>query len=163
MVRREMQNAVEELFYKLNRWLNPQYTTYGNPANTFSGRKYEPIMYDYIFRRNNAPEKITSWTSLFELPLFKTNISKALLSSDLIHNIEDIIKDPCPFRAFTSIQNETLKEGGNEDKCKDTVKEKGTDTIVRTKRSDNADDDDDEAFISFSDHEAVTSTIYIWG
>merc|ERR1711997_1398104 len=103
MVRHQMQNSIEEIFYKLNRWLNSEYTTYGNPSNTFSGRKYTPIMYDYIFRRVNFPEKVTAWTSWFELPLFKTKVAKSLLPDSLLKNIEDIEKDPEPYKAYSDV------------------------------------------------------------
>ena len=118
-------------------------------------------MYDYIFRRNNVPEKVTAWTSWFELPLFKTNIAKALLSNELLNTIEEMRKDPCPFRAYKSVHDETSKDNTNEEKCKNIVAKKETEAIESSKRSSH-DDDDDDVLISFSDHEAVTSTIYIW-
>jgi hypothetical protein len=160
MVRKEMQNSVEELFYKLKRWLNPEYTTYGNPANTFSGRKYSPIMYDYIFRRTNSPQKVTSWTSWFELPLFKTKIEKSLLSETLMKNIEDIERDPMPYKAFQAVHK--AEQDGTDDKGEDkeVTIETTTESVVRSKRS--SDGKEEMALISFSDHEAVTSTIYVW-
>ena len=159
MVRKEMQNAVEELFYKLKRWLDPEYTTYGNPANTFSGRKYSPIMYDYIFRRTNDPKKVTAWTSWFELPLFKTKIAKSLLSESLLKNIEAIEKDPMPFKEYESVHKAQQGEKNDNEEKEDLTIEKTTENVVRSKRSS---EKEEMALISFSDHEAVTSTIYLW-
>lgn len=159
MVRKEMQNSIEEVLYKLKRWLQPEYTTYGNPDNTFSGHKYSPIMYDYIFRRTNSPEKVSVWTSLFELPLFKTNVSKSLLSESLLKNIEEIKKDHMPFKAYKTLNN-TEKDKTDTEK-NDKEAEKSTEDNVRAKRSNT--DDEEQIKISFSDHEAVTSVMYIRG
>ena len=145
-----MTNCVEELFYNLKGWLNPKYTTYGNPENTFSGRKYAPIMYDYIFRRTNSPKKVTSWTSWFELPLFKAKIAKPHLYSSLLQNID---RDPMPFKAYESVYN--LQHGRT-----NVTTERKTENIARSKRS--MGQDEEATLISFSDHEAVASTIYIW-
>ena len=93
MIREHMTNCIEEIFYKLLAWLNPQYATYGNQKNTFSNN-YSPVIYDYIFYHNNRDD-FRVWTNLYDMPLFKFFLKK-----------------------------------------------------------------DDE--ISFSDHEAVTATIYIW-
>ena len=35
LVRNWMKNSIEEIFYKLNKWLNPHYATYGNVLNTW--------------------------------------------------------------------------------------------------------------------------------
>ena len=47
-----MVNCVEEFFYKLAEFLNPNFATYGNQRNCFSNM-YDPIIYDYIFYKNN--------------------------------------------------------------------------------------------------------------
>jgi len=160
MVRKEMQNSIEEVLYKLKRWLQPEYTTYGNPENTFSGHKYDPIMYDYIFRRTNSPEKVSVWTSLFELPLFKTKVLKSLLPNSLLENIRAIEKDHMPFEAYKSLHN---NDTAKTDENKDT---KGDEIEVTTERPDpskrSSDEEEEMALISFSDHEAVTSTMHIW-
>ena len=93
MIRKHMKNCIEEMFYKLLAWLNPQYATYGNKKNSFSNN-YSPVIYDYIFYQNNRDD-FRVWTNLYDMPLFKFFLKK------------------------------------------------------------------DDA-ISFSDHEAVTATIYIW-
>ena len=160
MVRKEMQNSIEEVLYKLKRWLQPEYTTYGNPENTFSGHKYDPIMYDYIFRRTNSPGKVSVWTSLFELPLFKTKVAKSLLPDSLLENIKEIEKVHMPFEAYKSLHNtDDTKTNENKETKNDEI-EKTTESPDRSKRS--SDKEEEMALISFSDHEAVTSTMHIW-
>ncbi len=51
MLRHFMTNCIEEIFYKVNEWMDAKFATYGNTENTFSGHVYEPITYDYIFYR----------------------------------------------------------------------------------------------------------------
>eukprot|EP00095_Tigriopus_kingsejongensis_P002255 maker-scaffold478_size161223-snap-gene-0.27 protein:Tk02255 transcript:maker-scaffold478_size161223-snap-gene-0.27-mRNA-1 annotation:"neutral sphingomyelinase" len=75
MVKDHMQNCIEEVFYKLLEWLNPQYATYGNQKNTFSNH-YTPIIYDYIFHHTRDPNVVRVWTNLFELPFFKFFLKK---------------------------------------------------------------------------------------
>lgn len=113
-----MKNCIEEIFYKLQAWLNPQYATYGNQVNTFSNN-YAPIIYDYVFHKEND-NSTRVWTSWFELPYFKTLIN--------------IVTD----------------DGSEEDSEDD--KKKGSKNNKETKARK----------ISFSDHEAVTTTIYMW-
>ena len=69
---RGLTNSVQEIFYKLDEWLQTQFTTYGNPRNTFSNT-YDPIIYDYIFHRTVTPRTVC-WTNWFELPLFTTEL-----------------------------------------------------------------------------------------
>jgi len=120
-VRQVMTNSVEEIFYKLQEWLNVKFATYGNLENTFTGHKYDPIIYDYIFYKKNR-NKTSVYTSWFELPLFKMNIFSNLESSD---------------------QTPASDQGEQEH--------------IRNKRTVNA----VPKTISLSDHEAITSTIYI--
>lgn len=75
-----MTNSVEEIFYKLQEWLNVKFATYGNLQNTFSGHLYDPIMYDYIFFKKNSIQTLV-YTSLFELPLFKMIVFPTLNST----------------------------------------------------------------------------------
>lgn len=82
MVRAWMKNSVEEIFYKLDEWLNAQFATYGNTKNTFSGGKWQPVTYDYIFHRTNNPNRTEAWTNWFDLPYFKTKITQ-LLNEDV--------------------------------------------------------------------------------
>ena len=162
-VRKEMQNEIEEVLYKLRRWLQPEYTTYGNPDNTFSGQKYDPIMYDYIFRRTNSPEKVSVWTSLFKLPMFKTKVKKSLVSESILRNIEEIKNGHMPFHAYKSLNVTESDHKINENK--DEKNESSTDASKRSKRSnveENEDDEEEQVPISFSDHEAVTSTMHLW-
>ena len=115
-------------------------------------------MYDYIFRRVNFPEKVTAWTSWFELPLFKTKIAKSLLSESLLQNVADIERDPEPYKAYSDVfdrNGEKIVKPTEEKK-----QEKATEEPERSKRS--ADENAESVKISFSDHEAITSTIYIW-
>jgi len=157
-----MQNEIEEVLYKLRRWLQPEYTTYGNPDNTFSGQKYDPIMYDYIFRRTNSPDKVSVWTSLFQLPMFKTKVKKSLVSESILRNIEEIKNGHMPFHAYKALN---ITDGDNKvDENKEKEIETTTEIPERSRRS-SADDDEDEEEqvpISFSDHEAVTSTMHLW-
>merc|ERR1719259_1606548 len=41
---RGLTNSVQEIFYKLDAWLHTEFSTYGNPRNTFS-YTYSPIIY----------------------------------------------------------------------------------------------------------------------
>ena len=74
-----MKNCVEEMFYKLERWLkDPTFATYGNKRNTFSSW-FDPVIYDYIFHRSNADD-VEVWTNWFEMPLLKFLFEKKELS-----------------------------------------------------------------------------------
>ena len=84
IVRRKMKNSAEDVYYKNNRWLDTKFSTYGNQANTFTGGKYPPDTYDYIFWRSNNSKKIKAKTTSFKLPLFKTTISKRTLLHPLL-------------------------------------------------------------------------------
>jgi len=64
-----MVSSVNEVFNKIKDWLIPTRATYGNPANSYSF-KYGPVHYDYIFHKANHNN--TMWTSLFDIPVFKT-------------------------------------------------------------------------------------------
>ena len=86
MIVREMQNSVEELYCESGQWLNVEYTTSGNPNNTFTGGKQEPKMLDYIFHRANSLQKVRAWTSAFSLPLLK--IPKPRYSYDNEDDVE---------------------------------------------------------------------------
>ena len=103
MIRSEMKNCIEELFYTFDRWLNPNYATYGNSRNTFSNQ-YDPVIYDYVFHKTKEERKkdLNVYTSFFELPFFK---------------------------ALIQLINLNGKEAAK--------------------------------YVSFSDHEAVTTTIYV--
>ena len=116
MIREHMKNCIEEIFYKLQAWLDPRYATYGNQLNTFSNN-YKPIIYDYVFHKeNNNATRV--WTSWFELPFFKTLLDGVTIDGD------------------------DEEEEGEE--------------VKKTKKKDKKEE------ISFSDHEAVTTTIYMW-
>lgn len=122
MIVEHMKNCLEEVFYKLNQWLNTNFATYGNQHNTFTGGKYNPVTYDYVFHHTNT-NRTQTWTNWFELPLFKTTIFEDLLDDD-------------------------------DDNNTTTARDKrSTDTIKKKQ---------EEKVISFSDHEAVESTIYMW-
>ena len=75
MIRSQMKNCIEEVFYKAIHWLDPYYATYGNKENTFSS-SYEPIIYDYIFHKTHADrvDAIEVYTNWYEMPFFKTLI-----------------------------------------------------------------------------------------
>jgi len=76
---RGLTNSVQEIFYKLDAWLHTEFSTYGNPRNTFS-YTYSPIIYDYIFHRTVTPRTVC-WTNWFELPLFTTKLLGGALES----------------------------------------------------------------------------------
>ena len=96
IVREKMKNSAEEIYYKKNRWLDAEFSTYGNQANTFTGGKYPPTTYDYIFWRSNNSKKIKATTSSFKLPLFKTTASKLRLLRPLLktHKHESALNWP---------------------------------------------------------------------
>jgi len=70
-----MKNCVEEIFYKLKQWLAPRYSTYANPANTFSFGITPPVIYDYIFYRSNRND-VQVWTNWFDVPFLKFPLDK---------------------------------------------------------------------------------------
>lgn len=75
IIRGYMKNSIEEFFYKLLTWLNPQYATYGNKKNTFSNT-FLPIIYDYIFYHARDESAVNVWTNLYEMPFFKFFLQK---------------------------------------------------------------------------------------
>ena len=75
MIVEHMTNCIEEIFYKFDKWLDATFATYGNARNNFSGKKYAPVTYDYIFHRSNNPSRTLAWTNWFDLPPFKTKLS----------------------------------------------------------------------------------------
>jgi len=74
MIIEHMKNCVQEVFYKLDKWLDANFATYGNAHNSFTGGLYKPVTYDYIFHKTVNPERTQTWTNWFELPLFKTKL-----------------------------------------------------------------------------------------
>jgi len=81
MIKAEMTNSIEELFSRIESWLNPEYATYGNRRNTYSGEssgRYTgnppatPVIYDYIFHKKNTPKSAMIWTNWFHLPFLHT-------------------------------------------------------------------------------------------
>ena len=77
MIKEHMTNTIQEIFYKLNEWLDSKFATYGNIHNTFTGGKYKPVTYDYIFHKANKT-KTNAWTNWFDLTFFKTKIFESL-------------------------------------------------------------------------------------
>ena len=77
IVSKGMTNSIQEIFYKLDEWLQPRFSTYGNPRNTYSF-EYSPIIYDYIFHRT-VSKMTVCWTNWFELPLFTTKLLGEML------------------------------------------------------------------------------------
>ena len=74
MIKAEMTNSIEELFSRIESWLNPEYATYGNRRNTYSGEssgRYTgnppatPVIYDYIFHKKNVRNAILVTVQFF--------------------------------------------------------------------------------------------------
>jgi len=142
MLRRFMTNCIEEIFYKVNEWMDAKFATYGNAQNTFSGNVYDPIIYDYIFYKTNS-NKASVYTNWFELPLFKTKLLIDSLIESMDDKNEDAVNDDSAATATTTTTTTTTTESSTvESRSKRDVQPK-------------------EKIISFSDHEAVTSTIYV--
>ena len=139
MLRRHMTNCIEEIFYKVNEWMDAKFATYGNIQNTFSGHKYDPVIYDYIFYKTNS-DKARAYTNWFELPLFKTKL--------LIESLIDSIGDG---------QNKSAAVNDSAETTTTTTTTTTEEAAPRSKR----DVSPKEKMISLSDHEAVTSTIYL--
>jgi len=99
-----MVSSMEEFFIKVQEWLCPKRSTYGNPSNSYS-YMYEPVLYDYIWHRAKGKNMI--WTNFFDVPFLKT---LKLLDNSL---------------------NSTSKNSKSK-------------------------------LVSFSDHEAVTSSLLLW-
>ena len=132
-----MTNSIQEIFYKLNEWLDSKFATYGNVRNTFTGGKYKPVTYDYIFHKTNKKRHF-AWTSFFDLPFFKTFLTE-----------QDIFESTS---TTTTAAPSTTTENGIEAEVviEDT-------TEARQKRSTSKGKE-----ISLSDHEGIQSTIYFW-
>ena len=132
-----MTNSIQEIFYKLNEWLDSKFATYGNVRNTFTGGKYKPVTYDYIFHKTNKKRHF-AWTSFFDLPFFKTLLTE-----------QDIFESTS---TTTTAAPSTTTENGIEAEVviEDT-------TEARQKRSTSKGKE-----ISLSDHEGIQSTIYFW-
>ena len=167
MIRREMQNEIEVMFGGFDRWLQPEYTTYANPHNTFSNEyptnMYDPIMYDYIFRKVNSPEKVSVCTSLFKLPMFKIRLKISQLLQSIQRDIEEIRNSDTPFYANKSLG--IIESDHNGNKTKDEMIKRLTEFsehLQRETAEDNGDEREKYVEISFSDHEAITSTMQIW-
>ena len=141
MLRRHMTNCIEEIFYKVNEWMDTKFATYGNLQNTFSGNVYDPITYDYIFYRTNT-DKARAYTNWFELPLFKTKLLIESLIDSMAENANQTVVDESATTTSTTTTTTTTSESPVE---------------TRSKREATT----NEKLISFSDHEAVTSTIYL--
>jgi len=78
IIRDKMMNCVEEIYYKLREWLNPDYYTYGNLRNTYTGGSPNAATIDYVFHKSNC-NRTAVWTNIFKLPYFKTIIFRELL------------------------------------------------------------------------------------
>ena len=137
-----MTNSIQEIFYKLNEWLDSKFATYGNVRNTFTGGKYKPVTYDYIFHKTNN-RKHFAWTSFFDLPFFKTFLTE-----------QDIYESTSttPSTSTTTTENDIKAEGVTE-----AVTEAPSASEARQKRSTTKGKE-----ISLSDHEGIQSTIYFW-
>lgn len=143
MLRQHMTNCIEEIFYKLNEWMDAKFATYGNIENTFSGHKYDPIIYDYIFYKTNS-DKARAYTNWFELPLFKTKL--------LIESLIDAIGNDDQAKSTDDITSAAAAATVT------TAASTAEESPARSKRDVTG---QEEKLISFSDHEAVTSTIYL--
>lgn len=89
MIKKLMQNCVQELFYKWDEWLKPRFATYGNERNTFSGGgAQKPIIYDYIF---HFSAKNISWTNWFDLPWMTLTQNGTSFSLSDHESIESVI------------------------------------------------------------------------
>ena len=143
MLRQHMTNCIEEIFYKLNEWMDAKFATYGNIDNTFSGHKYDPIIYDYIFYKTNS-DKARAYTNWFELPLFKTKL--------LIESLIDAIGNDDQAKSTDDITSAAAAATVT------TAASTAEESPARSKRDVTG---QEEKLISFSDHEAVTSTIYL--
>ena len=93
----------------------------------------------------------------------KTKVKKSLVSESILRNIEEIKNGHMPFHAYKSLNVTESDHKINENK--DEKNESSTDASKRSKRSnveENEDEEEEQVPISFSDHEAVTSTMHIW-
>ena len=91
MIRKHMTNSIEEIYYKSDEWKDSKFATYGNIKNTFTGGKYKPVTYDYIFHKSNHKNKTYAWTNWFNLTLFKTvipEIHDENKAADFVHQSE---------------------------------------------------------------------------
>lgn len=74
-IRAEMTNSIEEILVSLKSWINPEYATYGNKKNTYTGDgSIVPVIYDYIFHKQTTTDPAMIWTNWFHLPFLKAKI-----------------------------------------------------------------------------------------
>ncbi len=71
-VKEHMTDSFQEIKGALKAWLDPQFATFGNLRNTYTGGKYDPVIYDYIFHKKNTDQAAVIWTNWFHLPFLNT-------------------------------------------------------------------------------------------
>jgi len=75
-----MRNSIEDIYWKLRAWLRPAWATYANERNTFSFGVEDPVIYDYIFHRNQNQTKVHLFTNWFKMPWFTTPLGDKNIS-----------------------------------------------------------------------------------
>ena len=140
-------SALEFLGQK--NWELPSYTTWANPNNTYEHKeKYEPQIYDHIFRKVNAPHNVKVRTVGFDVQLLKTRCPTAMVEPT----------NECP-NVTTTLINLSVTECSNNPFSRSSKESDNTqlDFIDQTLRSECS----GQEMISLSDHEAITATLRI--
>ena len=71
-VKEVMTDAFQEIKEALAAWLDPQFATFGNLRNTYTGGVSDPVIYDYIFHKKKTEQAGVIWTNWFYLPFLNT-------------------------------------------------------------------------------------------
>lgn len=71
-VKEVMTDTFQEMKAALTAWLDPQFATFGNLRNTYTGGNNDPVIYDYIFHKKNTDDAAMIWTNWFHLPFLNT-------------------------------------------------------------------------------------------
>ena len=153
----KMENLAEEVHKA--EWFSKKFNTYGHPNNSYSKVGSGLWILDYFFKRVNAPEKIGAWASNFELPLFKTKISRyrlfqAKLKRDEKQKNAEFHKGYMGHKTAKDIFLKTrTKRKTLMLKDKNNRSSNFEDVVYRTRYV---------SMISLSDHEAISTTMYVW-
>ena len=150
MIRKEMSHPAEDVAKE--RWLEADHATYENPKNTHKSGKYPFTTLDYIFTRTRPnAQRVSVRTSSFELPMFKTSIPAMKLKPIEQVSFKEYYK---AIWNQTVDVNENFVGVGYED-------EQNGNSSTQLPRFERSADEGDQMLISFSDHEAVASTISV--
>ena len=107
IIRDKMINCVEEIYYKLRKWLTADYYTYGNNHNTYTRGRPDAATIDYVFHKSNC-NCTTVWTNIFKLPYFKTIIFRQQINK-ITDNLNTTLSDDERSTQMTEVKGKEEK------------------------------------------------------